>query len=53
MPGQMLTYRWFAKTYGWNPRMVDELTVEELFWFPAVEDSWSDTVETLQRLNSK
>ena len=34
----MLTYRWFAKTYGWTPEQVREcLTEDEFEWIPKVE----------------
>ena len=40
MPVRMLSYRFFAKTYGWMPRQVDDcLTEEEYEWLPKVEQA--------------
>ena len=32
----MLTYDRFAEERGWDPRVVDELSAEELFWLPVI-----------------
>lgn len=39
MPGQMLTYRWFAKEYGWTPAQVDDLPLELMDWFSIIEEA--------------
>jgi hypothetical protein len=35
----MFTYERFAETYDWSPRIVDELTDDELFWLPVIRDA--------------
>ena len=35
----MLTKRWFAKNYGWDPDQVDRLDLEYLTWLPLIEDA--------------
>jgi len=44
----MLTYEYFARTKGWTPSQVDELTLEELFWFPVIEDARLSAQEQLR-----
>ena len=39
MPARMLSYRFFAKTYGWTPRQVDELPELAYEWLPKVEQA--------------
>lgn len=39
MPRDMMIKRWFAKSYGWTPGQVADLTLEELFWYPIIEDA--------------
>jgi hypothetical protein len=48
MPPQMLAYDRFADMYGWTPRQVDELTLEEFFWLPVVRDAKAEAAETLR-----
>jgi len=36
MPQDMLIKDMFAEAYGWHPRQVDNLTVEELEWLPRI-----------------
>lgn len=38
----MLTYDKFADERGWNPRIVDELTDDELFWLPLITQAKAD-----------
>jgi hypothetical protein len=46
----MLTYRWFAKTYGWTPDQVREhLTEEEYEWLPKVETAAIRAAEDQQK----
>ena len=35
----MLTYDRFAEERGWDPRVVDELSAEELFWLPVISSA--------------
>jgi hypothetical protein len=43
----MLVYDRFADERGWNPRIVDELTEEELFWLPVIKAAKADAAEQL------
>lgn len=36
MPPRMLTYDKFSDERGWDPRVVDELYDDELFWLPVI-----------------
>jgi len=46
----MLSYRFFAKTYGWLPEQVREhLTEEEFEWLPKVEQAHGRVTEMRQR----
>lgn len=38
----MLTYDKFAEERGWSPRVVDELTADELFWLPVIAAARAD-----------
>lgn len=44
----MLIYHWFAKTYRWTPRQVDELYLEETEWLPMIGQASSLAEEVLQ-----
>jgi hypothetical protein len=35
----------FAKTFGWTPDMVDELSLDEFHWFPLIETARNDASE--------
>jgi len=37
----MWIYHKFSKLKGWTPRQVDELTLEEMYWLPILEDAES------------
>jgi len=39
---------WFAKTRGWHPRQVDELTLDEMHWLPIMEAAGNEAVEQLR-----
>lgn len=41
----MSLYHWFAEVYNWVPRQVDELTLEQLFWFPVMREARGDADE--------
>ena len=43
----MFTYRLFAEMYGWTPRQVDELRVDELYWLPIVREAAAAAGEVL------
>lgn len=47
-PPRMLVYNWFARLRGWNPRIVDELTLEEIEWLPVVEEALQLAAEQLK-----
>jgi hypothetical protein len=49
MPAMLLTYRWYAKTYGWTPDQVDELPADVVIWFPAIEQAVDHVVEKRQQ----
>lgn len=49
MPPIMLTWRWYAKVYGWEPWQVDRLPLEVLTWFPLIEEAEARATEILQR----
>ena len=35
----MWIYHHFAEARGWNPRIVDELTLEEAYWLPILREA--------------
>lgn len=35
----MMVYSWFAKCYNWTPAQVDELTLDQIRWLPAIEEA--------------
>jgi len=43
----MLTYDRFADERGWNPRIVDELTDDELFWLPLIRQAKTEAARQL------
>lgn len=47
-PSRMLAYNWFARLRGWDPRIVDELTLEEIEWLPVVEEAVQLAAEQLR-----
>ena len=47
MPARMLMYDKFAEERGWSPRMVDELTADELFWLPVITAARADASRQL------
>lgn len=49
MPPQMLTWRWYAKVYGFTPEQVEELPLDVLVWFPVIEEAEASAQETLHR----
>ena len=49
-PPQMLAYDQFAEMYGWSPRVVDELSFDELFWLPVVRDAKAEAARQLAKV---
>ncbi len=49
----MLVYDRFAEERGWNPRIVDELSAEELFWLPVIASAKRDASEQIAALQPK
>lgn len=49
MPLHMLTWRWFAKTYGWDPEQVSRLPLEVFTWFPLIEEAEARATEILHK----
>jgi hypothetical protein len=47
-PGRILVYDKFCQEMDWNPRIVDELTLDEEFWLPLVKEARTAAAETLQ-----
>jgi hypothetical protein len=39
MDPMKLVFRWFAVTYGWTPSQVVDLDLEDLTWFPLIEQA--------------
>ena len=35
----MLSWRWFAASYGWTPDQVGELPLDTLPWWPVIEEA--------------
>jgi hypothetical protein len=44
----MFAYEQFAAEFSWDPRIVDELTLEEEFWLPVVRQAKTGAAEALQ-----
>ena len=38
-PEKMWLYHHFRDSDGWNPRIVDELDLEEAYWLPIMKDA--------------
>jgi hypothetical protein len=56
MPPRMLLYQWYSKVKGWDPGIVDNLTLEQLEWFQIVEEAYgevSDIVSAEMRSQRK
>jgi hypothetical protein len=49
MAPHMLTYRFFAKAYGWTPEQVNSLTEEEYEWLLKIEEGHVRALELKQR----
>jgi hypothetical protein len=45
----MLSYRFFAKAYGWTPEQVDSLPEPAYEWLPKVEQAHSRVAEMKQK----
>ena len=44
----MALKQYFARTRQWTPRQVDELTLDELFWLPVMEEASQAAAEQLR-----
>jgi hypothetical protein len=42
MPAEMISYRFFAQSYGWTPEQVRSLSLEEFDWLPLVETAFGE-----------
>lgn len=49
MPPEVITWRWFARAYGWTPNQVSELPIEAQTWLPIVEEAAHEAQERLQQ----
>lgn len=49
----MLTKRWFAKNYGWDPEQVNRLDLEDLTWLPLIEDAVGVAQDRLQKQEAR
>lgn len=49
----MLTYRWFARQYGWTPDQVDELPIEAWEWLPLIEQAADDASRLRQNTQGR
>jgi hypothetical protein len=49
----MLTYDRFADDRGWDPRIVDELTRDEIFWLPVISAAKRDAAGQVAPLEAK
>ena len=45
----MLTYDKFADERGWNPRIVDELTDDELVWLPVIATAKAEAARQVSK----
>ena len=45
----MFTYDRFADERGWDPRIVDELYSDELFWLPIIHAAKREAAEQLAK----
>jgi hypothetical protein len=48
-PDQMSVYHWYAESYHWSPRVVDELSIEQDFWLRAQKEALNAAEATLAR----
>ena len=53
LSARMLTYDRFAEERGWHPRIVDDLTADELFWLPVIRAAKADAAEQVAKLQAK
>jgi hypothetical protein len=35
----MWVYHWYSENKGWPPSVVDELTLDQAYWFPILKDA--------------
>ena len=39
---------WFARVRGWTPRQVDDLSLDEMFWLPVMEEASQAAAEQVR-----
>jgi hypothetical protein len=47
----MLTYNWFSRVKNWPPEVVDRLSLEQLEWFPVLEEASAEVSDRLSKEN--
>jgi hypothetical protein len=52
MPLRMLTYDRFSDERGWDPRVVDELYDDELFWLPVIAAAKREAAAQVARVEA-
>ena len=52
MPLRMLVYDRFADERGWNPRVVDELYDDELYWLPVIKAAKQDAAQQITAIEA-
>ena len=50
---RMLTYDKFSDERGWDPRVVDELYDDELYWLPVIKAAKAEAARQVARLEAK
>jgi hypothetical protein len=52
MPERMWAYDRFADLHHWDPRTVDRLDLDEMFWLPVMADAKAEAISTYRELHS-
>lgn len=53
LTSSMVEYDWFAKSYGWHPGIVDELTFDQLLWLKVISNARDEAAQKIQALLHK
>lgn len=48
---KLLIYNWYRRACNWTPRQVDELYLEELEWFPILEEAVLQASDDIVKMN--
>lgn len=48
---KLLIYNWYRRACNWTPRQVDELYLEELEWFPILEEAVLQASDDIMKMN--